>query len=152
MAESNLGAFRREVISGGDEVIVIRALADLPGGRTLSVARYAETLRAYAAAHPELELAEAAYAGSPVGLEAASGAYAVLPLDAQGAFMLPPGVAPVGVLRAGVPLDDPRGAIVTQGQVNWAAMPLKVPEAVRRALPLVEFLYVPAGGGVGAAG
>lgn len=142
MVESNLGEFRQEIVSGGDEITVIKALGDIPGGRTLGVAKYRESLAELAAKRPDKGLAAAAYAGSPVGIEEASGEYVVLPLDDNGEFTLPAGVRAVGVLRNGVPLNDPRGGIVTRGQVNWAAMPLKVPAAVRAALPLIEFLYV----------
>lgn len=142
MAESNLMEFRHEIISGGDEITVVRALTDIPGGRTLNVQKYRASLEKYAKAHPAASLAEAAYAGSPVGRETATGEYLVLPLSDAGEFELPEGVEAVGVLRGSVPLGDARGAIVTRGQVNWAAMPLKVPETVRAALPRIEFLYV----------
>lgn len=142
MAESNLGVYLQEIISGGDEITVVKNLSDLPGGRSLNVKKYKESLEKYVAKKPDAGLMAAAYAGSPVGLEKASGEYVVLPLDENGAFTLPAEVEPVGVLARGIPFNDPRGAIVTRGQINWAAMPLKVPAAVRNALPLVEFLYV----------
>ena len=46
------------------------------------------------------------------------------------------------MVRASVPLDDPRAGIVTMGQVNWAAIPFRVPKALREAMPRLEFLHV----------
>ena len=141
MGESDLGAYRRELTAAQDGITVVRALGDLPGGRTLEVEAYREALEAYARAHPGEAPMRAVYAGTPVGRTAA-GAYMALPMGADGAFTLPAQVEPVGVVRASVPLDDPRAGIVTMGQVNWAAIPFRVPKALREAMPRLGFLHV----------
>lgn len=143
MAESNLLRVDCEVVPGADAVTVVRDLGDLPGGRTLDVTEYRASLAAYRAAHPEAAAGgEAVYAGTPVGYDAGRKAYVALPLDAEGAFTLPSGARAVGVVKAGVPLADARAAVLTIGQVNWAAIPFRVPKAVRDALPRIEFLHV----------
>lgn len=144
MAESNLGVYREDITTANDGIAIVQAVTDLPGGRTLEVAAYRESLEAYAAAHAEAVLAAAVYAGTPIGRTDA-GEYLPFAVGADGAFTTPAGATPVGVARSTVRLSDPRVGIVTSGTVNWAAVPFKVGKEAREALPRLEFIHVAKG-------
>ena len=144
MAESNLGVYREEITTANDGITIVQAVTDLPGGRTLAVAAYRESLAAYATAHAEAELAEAVYAGTPIGRTEA-GEYQPCPLGADGVFAAPTDAQPVGVARSTVRLSDPRVGIVTSGTVNWASIPLRVGKEARAALPRLDFIHVAKG-------
>lgn len=144
MAESNLGVYREDITTANDGIAIVQAVTDLPGGRTLEVAAYRESLEAYAAAHAEAGLAAAVYAGTPIGRTEA-GEYLPFAVGTDGAFTTPAGATPVGVARSTVRLNDPRVGIVTSGTVNWAAVPFKVGKEARAALPRLEFIHVAKG-------
>lgn len=144
MAESNLGVYREDITTANDGIAIVQAVTDLPGGRTLEVAAYRESLEAYAAAHAEAGLAAAVYAGTPIGRTEA-GEYLPFAVGTDGAFTTPAGATPVGVARSTVRLNDPRVGIVTSGTVNWAAVPFRVSKEARAALPRLEFIHVAKG-------
>ena len=96
MAESNLGVYREDITTANDGIAIVQAVTDLPGGRTLEVAAYRESLEAYAAAHAEAGLAAAVYAGTPIGRTEA-GEYLPFAVGTDGAFTTPAGATPVGV-------------------------------------------------------
>lgn len=144
MAESNLGIYREDITTANDSITIVQAVTDLPGGRTLDVTAYRESLKEYAENNPEKGLAAAVFAGVPIG-RTEDGVYQPFPLGTDGVFDAPTDAQPVGVARSTVRLDDPRVGIVTSGTVNWAAIPLQVGKEAREALPRLEFIHVAKG-------
>lgn len=116
------------VVTGKDSIVIINALADIPGGRTLDVSGVASDTKVIAAGHIIIENTTTKDC-RPLGVS--SGAY----------VSLPSGYAYKGVLKASVLVNDPRAAIVTAGQVNAAASPYPVTSAIKTGLPRIEFLY-----------
>lgn len=131
MATSNLGRKTKEINTSLDGIIIVNALADLPGGRTLDVSGVASDITVIAAGH--IIVKDSAGVHKPLGIS--NGAYAALGT----------GESYVGVLKASIPVDDPRAAIVTMGQVNAAAAKTAVgapiTDAIKSGLPRIEFLY-----------
>ena len=68
---------------------------------------------------------------------------AVSPLGVnEGAYVaLPSGHSYLGVLKASIAVKDARAAILTMGQVNAAASPYPVTDAIKKGLPNIQFLY-----------
>lgn len=128
MATSDLGLRVIQLNESYDDIVIVKALADLPGGRTLDVSNLPETATVIKAGNIIIEKPGSAPQALPVGDD---GTYAALPA----------GFKPVGVLRATILKRDPRAAIITMGQINDAAAPARVTDALAQALPGIQFLY-----------
>lgn len=113
---------------GNDDIVVVKALTDIPGGRTLDVSGLPSDTKVVQAGHIIIKDSENF---KPLPLNQAGTAYA----------SLPNGCSYVGVLKASVTTKDPRAAIVTSGQINAAASPYPVTSAIKNGLPHIQFLY-----------
>lgn len=111
-----------------DGIVIINALGDVPGGRTLDVSGVASGTEVLKAGHIIIK-------------ETATGVHKPLGVTAGAYNSLDSGEEYVGVLKASIPVDDPRAAIVTIGQINAAASPYPVTSTIKAGLPRIEFLY-----------
>ena len=125
---ANLNREEIKVHLGNDDIVIVKCLADIPGGRTLDVSGLPDTMKVIKAGHIIIKNSENF---KPLPLNGAGTAYDSLPANHSY----------VGVLKASVTKDDPRAAIMTQGQVNAAASPYEVTSTIKNALPRIEFLY-----------
>lgn len=128
MPQANLNRESVVVNDGLDSVVIVNALGDIPGGRTLDVSGVAKDTEFVRAGHILVQNDETK-AVSPLAVK--DGAYVALP----------DGHSYLGVLKASVHVKDPRAAILTIGQVNAAASPYPVTEAIKDGLRNIQFLY-----------
>lgn len=130
MATSNLGRKTNEINDSLDSIVIVNALGDVPGGRTLDVSGVAEGTTVIAAGHVIVKTADGAY--KPLGVTGS--AYAEIGATDSA----------VGILKASVLVSDPRAAIVTIGQVNAAAAAKAVgapyTDDIKEALPQIQFI------------
>lgn len=112
--------------TSNDTIVVPLVLETVIGGRTLDTTDY----------KPEV-----IKAGSIVIKEDATGNHKPMPLDADGANYgaLPAGHSFVGVVISTVAKDKPFVGISRRGNTNEEASPYKVTEAIKKALPLINF-------------
>lgn len=129
MPQANLIREKIEVEDGLESIVVVNALGDIPGGRTLDVTNVADGVTVIKAGHLIIKSDEGAY--KPMPLNSGGTAYASLPTSH----------AYVGVLKATISVKDPRAAIVTMGQINQAACPFSVPSGAKSALTHIQWLY-----------
>lgn len=125
---SELNREKFEVNDGLDSIVIVNDLGDIPGGRTIDTSRLAEDVTVIKSGHVLIK-------------EDASENVAALGVSAGNYETLPDGYSYLGVLKATVLKKDPRGAILTIGQVNAAASPYPVTETIRKELPMIQFLY-----------
>lgn len=129
-ATSNLGRKTNEINDTLDSIVIVNALGDVPGGRTLDVSGVAEGTTVIAAGHVIIKTADGAY--KPLGVKGSAYTEIGSPNTA------------VGILKASVLVSDPRAAIMTIGQVNAAAAAKAVgapyDDAVKKALPQIQFV------------
>ena len=128
MPTADLTRERIELNDGLDSIVVVQALSEIPGGRTLDVSGLASDVTSVKSGHV-LVIDSKTKAVSPLAI--ADGAYVTLP----------EGKAYYGVLKNTVLKRDPRAAIITAGQINVAASPAPVTAAIKAALPRIEWLY-----------
>ena len=126
MAESNLTQTAKVYGSGKDGICIIKCLADIPGGRTLDASRIPAEYDVISAGHIVISKA---------------GEYILLGVTGGKFATLTEGESYVGVLRTAIIRQDPRGAIVTAGQVNGACTPFPIDDAIIKGLPHIEFLF-----------
>ena len=126
MAESNLNQTIKVFGSGKDGICIIKCLTDIPGGRSLDVSRIPAEYNVISAGHIVI-----GKAGELILLGVTGGRFAALT----------EGESYVGVLRTAIMRQDPRGAIVTAGQVNGACTPFPIDDAIVKGLPRIEFLF-----------
>ena len=124
MATVTLNKTGYEANDGLESIIIVRDLADVPGGRSLDVTGWADDV--IKAGHVIIKTAAGEY--KPLGVS--EGAYAAIA----------EGETAVGVLKATVLKSEAFAAIMTQGQVNAAACAVPVTAAIKTALPRIEFL------------
>lgn len=117
------------VMTDKDCIVIINALTDIPGGRTLDVSGLPSSMDVVKAGHVIVKTDKGVH--KPLALNEAGTAYA--DKDTSDTF--------VGVLKASILKSDPRAAIVTSGQINAAASPYPVTDAIKTGLPRIEFLY-----------
>lgn len=119
-----------KVVTDKDNIVIIKALTDIPGGRTLDVSGLPSGMEVLKAGHIIVKTT-ATGVHKPLGLTGSPLAY-----DSKDA-----GDEFVGVLKASILVSDPRAAIVTSGQINAAASPYPVTDTIKNGLPRIEFLY-----------
>ena len=129
MPQADLIREKIEVEDGLESIVIVNALGDIPGGRTLDVTDVATGTTVIKAGH--IIIASNKGVMKPMPLNAGGTAYGSLPANHTY----------VGVLKATVTVKDPRAAIVTMGQVNQAACPFTVTDAMKTALKNIQFLY-----------
>lgn len=125
MPEANLIKEELEVNSGLESKVIVNALGDIPGGRTLDVTGFS---------------ASVINAGHII-IADATGVCKPMPVDGDAYDSLPANHTYVGVLKASIATSDPRAAIVTIGQINAAASPYPVTSGIKSGLPLIQFIY-----------
>ena len=126
MPEANMNISESKVVTDKDNIVIIKALTDIPGGRTLDVSGLPSGMEVLKAGHIIVKTT-----ATGVGLTGSPLAY-----DSKDA-----GDEFVGVLKASILVSDPRAAIVTSGQINAAASPYPVTDTIKNGLPRIEFLY-----------
>lgn len=126
MAESTLNQTTKVFGSGKDGICIIKCLTDIPGGRTLDTSRVPAEYDVISAGHIVISKA---------------GEYILLGVSGGKFATLTEGESYVGVLRTAIMRQDPRGAIVTAGQVNGACTPFPIDDAIIKGLPHIEFLF-----------
>ena len=124
MATANLSV-KTQVIDGNDNVVIVNHFDGIRGGRTLNVEGYTKDV--IKAGHVIIKLS--------------SGDYAPMPLASSGPAYdsLPGGAAYAGFLAASIPTAQPFAAIMVRGTINPKALPFAIDEAVKEALPLVDY-------------
>lgn len=130
MPEANMNISQTQVATDKDCIVIVKALTDIPGGRTLDVSGLPSGKEVINAGHIIVKTT-ATGVHKPLALNEAGTAYA----------SLSEGDEYVGVLKASIPVKDPRAAIVTSGQINAAASPYPVTDTIKNGLPRIEFLY-----------
>lgn len=128
MPTANLTREKIELNDGLDSIVVVQAISQIPGGRTLDVSGLAANVESVKSGHV-LVIDTKTKAVSPLGIT--DGAYETLPT----------GKKYYGVLKASVLKRDPRAAIITAGQINVAASPAPVTDVIKAGLPLIHWLY-----------
>lgn len=114
------------VDDGNESKVIIRDLADIPGGRALNMEGFdADVVRA----------------GHLIKRTVATDSYAPLGVSGDAYVAVAEGEELVGVLKVSVTKERPAAAIMTMGQVNAAASPYPVTEEIKTALPQIKFLY-----------
>lgn len=124
MAEANLNFTGEQVDTSKDCIVIVNALGDIPGGRTLDCTGFTGVLNA----------------GHVIVKTTATGVYKPLGLSGTSYASKDAGDEFVGILKASIPVSDPRAAIVTIGQINAAACPYPITETIAAGLPLIQFL------------
>lgn len=127
MATINLNRDEIGVDSSLDCIVIIKALADIPGGRALDVTGFTPTV--IKAGHIIICSNEGVF--KPMPVNSGNSGYKTLPESHK----------IVGVLKASIPTTDARAAIVTMGQINAAASPYPISQEIKTALPNIQFLY-----------
>lgn len=127
MTTSNLNQHNIVIDDGLDGIVIVKTLADVPGGRTLDVSGVASDVNVIRSGHIII-IDDATNVVSPLGVS--GDAYVTLPA----------GKSYFGVLKASVTKTDPRASILTIGQVNATASPYPVTAAIKAGLPRVEFI------------
>lgn len=127
MAEANLNREELLINDGLSSIVVVNALGDIPGGRTLDTTLLDDDVKVIKAGH----IIVADENKKPYALGVSKGAYTELP----------EGWSYLGVLKASVLKKDARAAIVTIGQINAAASPYPVTAGIKAGLPRIEFLF-----------
>lgn len=130
MPEANMNISESKVVTDKDNIVIIKALTDIPGGRTLDVSGLPSGMEVLKAGHIIVKTT-ATGVHKPLGLTGSPLAYNSK--DEGDEF--------VGVLKASILVSDPRAAIVTSGQINAAASPYPVTDTIKSGLPRIEFLY-----------
>ena len=130
MSEANMNISKTQVATDKDCIVIVKALTDIPGGRTLDVSGLPSGMEVLKAGHIIVKTT-ATGVHKPLGLTGSPLAY-----DSKDA-----GDEFVGVLKASILVSDPRAAIVTSGQINAAASPYPVTDTIKAGLPRIEFLY-----------
>lgn len=109
--------------------VIIRDLADIPGGRALDVTNWSDDVikSGHIIKHNTVTDEYA-----PLGVSGSSDdAYESLGDNEEYA----------GVLKVAVLKSKPAAAIMTMGEVNAAASPYPVTDTIKAGLPTIKFLY-----------
>ena len=132
MSTVSLNRDEFELDTTKDGIVIVNALGDIPGGRTLDVSDVPAETTVLQAGHIIIaKTTDGVTVYKPMPTNSGSTAYGSLPA----------GYSYVGVLKASIRVKDARAAIVTIGQVNAAASPYPVTTAIKNALARIEFLY-----------
>lgn len=126
MSTVNLNRDSYLVDDGLDSKVIIRDLADIPGGRALDVSNWS---------------AEVIKAGHIIKHNTVTGEYAPLGLSGTSYASLGDNEEYAGVLKVSILKSKPAAAILTMGEVNASCCPYPVSDTIKAALPQIKFLY-----------
>ena len=129
MSYVNLDRDEYFVSDGNAGKVIIRDLADIPGGRALDVSNWTpdNILAGHIIKHNTVTDVYA-----PLGVTGSDNdTYASLEANEEYA----------GVLKVAVMKTKPFAAIMTMGEVNAAASPYAVTDTIKAGLPQIKFLY-----------
>lgn len=126
MATANLNVSEVQIVDSLDGIVVINALSEIPGGRTLDVSGWTDSV---------------VKAGNVIVRDTENDVYKPLGISAGAYTTIAAKHEYVGVLKFAVAVNDPRAAIVLQGVVNEAASPAPVTDAIKAALPGIKWLH-----------
>lgn len=110
---------------GNDYKVIVRDLADVPGGRTLDMTGWTD---------------DVVRAGHIIKYNSATEVYSPLAVSSGDYVSLDTNEEYIGVLKATVLKDKPFAAIMTMGEVNAAASPYPVTSTIKAGLPAIKFL------------
>lgn len=110
---------------GNDYKVIVRDLADVPGGRTLDMTGWTE---------------DVVRAGHIIKHNTSTDAYSPLGISGTDYAALSANEEYIGVLKVTILKDRPFAAIMTMGEVNAAASPYPVSATIKAALPAIKFL------------
>lgn len=127
MPYANLIRETNEVNDGMDSIVIVNCLGDIPGGRTLDVSEVSSSVTVIKSGH--------------ILIKSSAGVVKPMPVSGTAYDSLPSNHSYLGVLKSTVSVKDPRAAILTMGQVNAAACPYPVTDAMKSALKDIQFLY-----------
>ena len=112
---------------GNDYKVIVRDLADVPGGRSLDVSSWsADTIRA----------------GHIIKHNTSTDEYAPLGLSGTDYVSLDENEEYAGVLKVSILKDKPLAAIMTVGEVNASVAPYAITSTIAAGLPQIKFLYM----------
>ncbi len=114
------------VDDGNESKVIIRDLADIPGGRALNVEGWDD---------------DAIVSGHIIKHNKQTGSYAPLGVSDGAYVSLGTNEEYAGVLKCSVLKAKPAAAILTVGEVNAAASPYPVTDTIKAGLPQIKFLY-----------
>ena len=127
MATVSLNRDNYLIDDGNDYKVIVRDLADIPGGRALNVSGWsADNIRA----------------GHIIKYNSATDEYAPLGVSEGSYASLSEGEEYAGVLKVSILKDRAFAAIMTMGEVNAAASPYPVTSTIAAGLPQIKFLYL----------
>lgn len=121
--KSQINLQNEQITFPADKVIIVKYVAGLPGGRTLDVTDWAESVIS---------------CGTPVKVNA-SGDCSPIMWDATASKYkdLAAGESYVGVMANTVSKNKPVSAIMTMGTINPEALPHPLPTAFKTAFPAI---------------
>ena len=112
---------------GNDYKVIVRDLADVPGGRSLDVSSWSgDVIRA----------------GHIIKHNTTTDEYAPLGVSDSAYVSLSEGEEYAGVLKVSVLKDKALAAIMTIGEVNAAVAPYPITSTIAAGLPQIKFLYM----------
>lgn len=121
-ASLNHGA--HSISNGKDDIIIVRDLADIPGGRTLDVSGFAP------------DIVQAGH----IIIASAEGVAKPMPISGSEYAALPASHTYLGVLKHSITKTKPLAAILTAGQVNAKACPFAIKPDMKTALAQINFV------------
>ena len=125
MAVVNLNRESYLLDDGNDSKVIIRDLADIPGGRALDVTGWTpDTIRA----------------GHVIKKNTTTGEFAPLGLSDNQYVSLSEGEEYAGILKVSVLTKKAAAAIMTMGEVNAAACPYPISDTIKSGLPHIKFI------------
>lgn len=114
---------RFSIDTTNDNIVIVKCLEDIPGGRTLDVAGWPHTTIP---------------GGHPIIKE--GGEYKPIALNAEGTQIDPAQAAnTVGILKGTILTDRPFAAIMVRGTVNQEAAVFTIPAECKAPLSLIRF-------------
>lgn len=126
MATVNLDRDSYLLDDGNAGKVIIRDLADIPGGRALDMTNWSE---------------DVVKSGHIIAHNTATGEYFPLGVTSEAYNALGANEEYAGVLKVAVLKTKPAAAIMTMGEVNAAASPYPVTADIKAGLPQIKFLY-----------
>lgn len=124
MSKTSLNRATEQVGGGNDSIVIVKAIADLPGGRALDTSAFAGT--------------DYIHAGHVIYQK--DDDYKPLEVSGTAYSSVPAGATLVGVLKEPVMVGRPLAAIVTIGQVKEGALPYPVTDEIKTALSHIQFI------------
>jgi hypothetical protein len=114
---NNIEQNKETIVFGDDSIVIVKYIAGIPGGRTLDLSDYTESV--VRCGHVIYRDSEGAYRPMPVtaGTDGAKGTYSALPEGGEYA----------GVLYRSISKNDPEAAVMVAGVVNSEALPYALP-------------------------